>query len=208
MADLNVLIACEFSGIVRRAFHKKGIRAVSCDLLPAEDGEDVFHYMCDVEELLHHDWDLVIAHPPCTYLANSGVRWLHERKERWEKMKKGAEFFNKFMNLDSAKHVAIENPIMHKYAVAIIGRRQDQVVQPWQFGHPETKGICLWLKELPKLKPTKICKERAPRVHREPPSQDRWKRRSRFFEGVADAMADQWIAHITQHPNPNNDGNN
>ena len=134
---------------------------------------------------------MMIAHPPCTYLCNSGVRWLHTDETRRDKMIEGAEFFKKLLNAPINK-IAVENPIMHKYAKEIIGSSQSQVIQPWQFGHGETKATCLWLKNLPLLKPTKIMKERVQRIHLLPPSKDRWKLRSKTFEGIAEAMANQW----------------
>jgi hypothetical protein len=187
---MKVLVACEFSGIVRNAFRKQGHQAWSCDLLPT-DSESKYHYQCDVMEVINNDWDLVIAHPPCTYLCNSGVCWLYKDKSRWDKMREGAEFFKKILNCD-IKKICIENPIMHKYAVEIIGRRQDQVIQPWQFGHGETKATCLWLKNLPRLKPTKIVSGRHQRLHLLPPSKDRSKLRSITYQGIADAMVAQW----------------
>jgi len=190
--EIRVLIACEFSGVVRRAFREKEFDVYSCDLLPAEDNSQ-HHFQMDVRELLNGDmyWDLMIAHPPCTYLANSGVRWLYERPERWKLLDEAAEFFKLLLDAD-IRHIAIENPIPHRYALERIGRRYDQIIQPWQFGHEETKAICLWLKNLPILKPTKIVNRKVPRVWLEPPHPDRWKNRSRFYRGIARAMADQW----------------
>ncbi|MCK5016330.1 MAG: hypothetical protein KAS32_04585 [Candidatus Peribacteraceae bacterium] len=132
----------------------------------------------------------MIAHPPCTRLCNSGVMWLAKRN-LWDDMRTGAEFFKTIMQASIPK-IAIENPIMHKYAKEIIGRKQDQVIQPWQFGHGETKATCLWLKGLPKLTPTDIVDGREQRLHKLPPSKDRAKLRSITFQGTADAMADQW----------------
>ena len=189
---MRVLVACEYSGRVREAFRRLGHDAWSCDLLPSEDASE-FHIIGDVLPLLTQGWDLMIAHPPCTYLCNSGVSWLYKREGRWEQMREGAEFFKMLMNAPIPK-IAIENPIMHKYAVEIIGRRQDQVVQPWQFGHGETKATGFWLKGLPPLKPTDIVEGREQRLHRLPPSKDRWKERSRTYQGIADAIAEQWGA--------------
>lgn len=191
----RVLVACEFSGVVRDAFRNVGgHQAYSCDLLPSPDNNR-FHFQCDVKWLLEKvyspsEFDLIIAHPPCTRLANSGVRWLAERN-LWQEMREGAEFFRYFLDLN-CEHIAIENPIPHKYALEIIGRKYDQIIQPWQFGHGETKATCLWLKNLPKLEPTNIVKERVQRVHLLPPSEDRWKLRSVTYEGIANAMAEQW----------------
>jgi hypothetical protein len=196
---VKVLIACEFSGIVRDAFIAKGHDAISCDLLPTE--RPGYHFQGDVfdPEIINDGFDLMIAHPPCTYLSNSGVCWLHKDPSRWGKMADGASFFRKLMDADILK-IAIENPIMHKYAVDIIGRRQDQVVQPWWFGHTEKKATCLWLKGLPKLYETNnvkdemmlLPKNQQQRLHYLPPSLDRAKIRSTTYQGLANAMADQW----------------
>ena len=190
---MKVLIACEFSGIVREAFKEKGHDAVSCDLLPTEiPGK---HIQGDILQHLNENWDLMIAHPPCTYLCNSGVSWLYKREGRWKEVEKGAIFFKKLLDTDIEK-IAIENPIMHKYAVNIIGRRQDQIIQPYMFGHGETKATCLWLKNLSKLKPTKEVEGRIQRLHKLPPSKDRWRERSRTYKGIAEAMAEQWGAGV------------
>ena len=194
---MKVLIACEYSGIVREAFNAKGHEAWSCDLLPTEiPGK---HHQGDVFDIINDGWDLMVAHPPCTYLSNSGVSWLHKDEGRWVKMEGGAMFFKKLLEA-KIKMKAIENPIMHKYAKEIIGKRQTQIVQPWMFGHPESKATCLWLEGLPPLKETKNVKEemlklpdsQRQRLHYLPPSPDRWKERSRTFQGIADAMAQQW----------------
>jgi hypothetical protein len=166
-----------------------GHEAMSCDLLPTDSPGP--HYQGDVFDIIDQGWDLMIAHPPCTYLCNSGVSWLHRQEGRWDKMREGAEFFKKLMEVDIPQ-IAIENPIMHKYAVEIIGRRQDQLVQPWQFGHGETKATCFWLKNLEPLTPTDIVDGREQRLHKLPPSKDRWKLRSTTYQGIADAMATQW----------------
>lgn len=194
---MKVLIACEYSGIVREAFNAKGHDAWSCDLLPTEiPGK---HHQGDVFEIINDGWDLMIAHPPCTYLSNSGVSWLHKDKSRWAKMEAGAMFFKSLLEAKIGKK-AIENPIMHKYAKEIIGCKQTQMVQPWMFGHPESKATCLWLEGLPLLKETNNVKEemlklpdsQRQRLHYLPPSPDRWKERSRTFKGIAEAMAEQW----------------
>ena len=190
---MRVLVACEFSGIVRDAFLERGHDAMSCDLLPTESEGP--HYQGDVFDVIGEDdsvnWDLLIAHPPCTYLSNSGVQWLHKKEGRWQQMKDGAIFFKALLDAP-IPHIAVENPIMHKYAVEIIGRRQDQVVQPWWFGHGETKATCLWLKDLPKLEPTDVVEGREQRLHRLPPSKDRWRLRSMTYPGLAAAMVNQW----------------
>lgn len=195
---MRVLVACEYSGRVREAFRKLGHDAWSCDLLPSDDNSP-YHIQGDVLEQLDKGWDLMIAHPPCTYLANSGVSWLYKQEGRWQNMKEGAEFFKLLLDAPIPK-IAVENPIMHKYAVEIIGRRQDQSIQPYEFGHLERKATCLWLKNLPKLEPTNNVKEEMlklpkniqQRLHYLPPSKDRWKLRSTTYQGIADAMAAQW----------------
>ena len=196
---MRVLVACEFSGVVRRAFRARGHDAWSCDLLPAEDGSR-YHLQADVLDLLDlcgagymsrrstqipTDWDLMIAHPPCTHLAVSGARWFRDKKEEQEK---ALEFVRKIAEAPIPR-ICIENP------VSIISSRlgpPTQVIQPWQFGHGEVKATCLWLCWLPPLQPTNIVEGREPRVHTMPPGPDRWKERSRTFEGIAEAMADQW----------------
>ncbi len=187
---MRVLVACEYSGVVRDAFRRGGHEAWSCDILPTE-ADPRWHIQGDVLEILDDGWDLMIAHPPCTYLCNSGVRWLSAQEGRWDAMREGAEFFKILYNADIPR-IAIENPIMHKYAKKIIGTQQTQVVQPWQYGHGETKATCLWLKNLPKLESTNIVEGREQRIHKTPPGPDRWKERSRTFQGIADAMAQQW----------------
>jgi len=186
---MKVLIACEFSGIVRDSFRNRGHDAWSCDFLSTDiEGP---HIQDDVLEILDNDWDLMIAHPPCTYLSNSGVRWLYEQEGRWELMQQAAEFFKQLLDAPVMR-IAVENPIMHKYALKAIGRSYNQIIQPWQFGHGETKATCLWLKGLPKLKPTNIVKGREQKIWKLPPSPDRWKLRSKTYEGIAEAMAEQW----------------
>jgi hypothetical protein len=196
---MKVLIGCEFSGVVRRAFAARGHDAWSCDLLPAEDGSNR-HITGDVRDVLADGWDLLmVAHPPCTRLCNSGVRWLHEpppgktSEAMWRELDEGAALFSALWNAP-IERIAIENPVMHRHAKERIVGYQEfaQSVQPWQFGHGETKRTCFWLKNLPPLKPTQIVEGRAARVHRMPPGAGRWKERSRTFAGIADAMADQW----------------
>jgi hypothetical protein len=189
---MRVLIACEFSGIVRRAFAARGHEAWSCDLLPSDDRTD-FHIVGDARDILNDGWDLLmVAHPPCTRLCNSGVRWLAERN-LWPELKDAADLFSAFWNAP-IERICVENPVMHKHAKALIHNYMApaQSVQPWQFGHGETKRTCLWLRNLPKLTPTNIVEGREARVHRMPPGPNRWRERSRFFPGIADAMADQW----------------
>ena len=186
--QMNVLVACEYSGTVRDAFLRAGHNAISCDLLPTESPGP--HHQGDVGPLLVREWDLIIAHPPCTRLTNAGVRWLAERN-LWAELDEACAFFRLFLN-HPCPRIAIENPIPHKHAVERIGRNYDQRIQPWQFGHGETKAVCLWLKGLPPLVPTNVVEGREARVHRMPPGPDRAKERSRFFSGIADAMAAQW----------------
>ena len=195
---MKVLVACEYSGRVRDAFIKHGHDAMSCDILPTDvEGP---HYQGDVRDIINDGWDLMIAHPPCTYLTNSGVTWLHKDPSRWAKLDEGAAFFKMLLEAP-VERIAVENPIMHKYAKERIGGvKQSQVVQPWMFGHMEQKATCLWLKGLPLLKPTKDVKtemmalpdSERQRLHYLPPSKDRWKKRSETFQGIADAMAEQW----------------
>jgi len=185
---MKVLIACEYSGIVRDAFIKNGHDAMSCDLLPTDKPGP--HYVGDARDLFDQGWDLMVAHPPCTRLCNSGVRWLHER-DLWDDMRAAAELFNDFLNAPIPM-IAVENPVMHKYAREIIGRRADFYVQPWQFGHGETKKTGFWTKNLKPLLPTDIVDGRVGRMHKLPPSKDRWKIRSTTYQGIADAMATQW----------------
>ena len=195
---MKVLVACEYSGRVRDAFIKKGHDAMSCDLL--ETDESGPHYTGDVTDILGQGWDMLIAHPPCTYLTNSGVCWLHKDPNRWALLDEGAAFFKTLLTADIGK-IAVENPIMHKYAKERIGGvKQTQVVQPWMFGHTEQKATCLWLKGLQPLLPTnnvkeammKLDKRERQRLHYLPPSKDRWKLRSTTYQGIADAMAEQW----------------
>jgi hypothetical protein len=186
---VRVLVACEFSGTVRRAFRERGHDAWSCDLLPAEDG-DAHHIKRDVRDVLRHQneygrWDLMIAHPPCTHLAVSGARWF---KDKQAEQAEALAFVRQLLDAPVPR-ICIENP------VSIISsriRKPDQIIQPWQFGHGETKATCLWLKGLPPLVPTNIVDGREARVHKMPPGPDRWKERSRTYEGIAAAMADQW----------------
>ena len=189
---MKILIACEESQAVTIAFRNLGYEAYSCDLQECSGGHPEWHIQGDaIEEAYSGKYDMMIAFPTCTYLANSGVQHLHKDKSRWEKLDDGAEFFKKLMDAPIEK-IALENPIPHKYAVERIGRKYDQIIQPWQFGHGETKATCFWLKNLPKLKPTNIVEGREQRIWKLPPSEDRAKLRSKTFKGVAEAMAQQW----------------
>ncbi len=185
---MKVLVACEFSGMVREAFRAKGHDAWSCDLLPTEIPSDK-HYVNDVMDVVQEGWDLIIAHPPYTHLAVSGARWFKNKKEE---QKEAISFFLQFTNYGKCCNipkVCIENPIgiMSRYY-----KKPSQIIQPWQFGHGETKATCLWLKNLPKLQPTNIVEGREQRIHKMPPSPDRRKERSRTYQGIANAMAEQW----------------
>ncbi|MCE5342461.1 MAG: hypothetical protein LLF96_02580 [Eubacteriales bacterium] len=180
---MRVLVACEYSGRVRDAFLRAGHEAMSCDLLPTDEPGP--HYQGDVRDLMGQGWDLMIAHPPCTHLAVSGARWF---KDKLTEQAEALDFVR--MLLDAPiERIALENPIS---IISSRIRKPDQVIQPWQYGHGETKATCLWLKGLPKLTPTNIVDGREARVHKMPPGPNRWKERSRTLEGVANAMAAQW----------------
>jgi hypothetical protein len=195
---MRVLVGCESSGKVREAFRKRGHEAWSCDYLPADDASP-FHLQDDIRNVLRryaHLFDLFIVHPTCTFLCNSGSLHLYNKdgslnEERWYQMAMGALFFREMLEAP-IDMIAAENPIMHKYAAAIIGRRADQFVQPWQHGHGEIKATGLHLKNLPKLQPTNIVSGRVARIHRMSPGKNRWKQRSETYQGIADAMAAQW----------------
>ena len=205
---MKILIACEFSGTVRDAFAAKGHDAWSCDILPSEKAGQ--HIQGDVLEVLNKGWDMMIAHPPCTYLANSGVQhiYIDRKKEkgicpkRWQNMLEGAEFFKKLLNAP-IKKIAVENPVQFGYAAERIGVPYSQIIQPYFFGDEVQKKTCLWLKNLSPLIPTKIVgkgeqyfdkngKPNGSKWYQLPPSVDRWKHRSKTFQGIADAMAEQW----------------
>ena len=181
---MRVLVGCEYSGRVRQAFRNIGHDAFSCDLLESEDGSP-FHIQGDVLSLLTDSWDLAIFHPPCTHLAVSGSRWF---KDKVQKQAEALDFVRMLMDAPMPR-IAIENPIS---VISSRIRKPDQIIQPWQFGHGETKATCLWLKGLPKLTPTNVVDGREARVHRMPPGPDRWKNRSRTYSGIAEAMAAQW----------------
>ena len=190
---MRVLIACEFSGVVRDAFAAKGHDAVSCDLLPTDSPGK--HIQGDVLEVLDDGWDLMIAHPPCTHLAVSGARWF---KEKAKEQQEALEFVRLLLDAPVAR-IALENPVS---VISSRIRKPNQIVQPWMFGHGETKATCLWLKGLPLLQPTKVVEGREGRVWKLPPTKDRWKLCSVTYTGIANAMADQWgngDTHETQH---------
>lgn len=180
---MRVLVACEFSGRVRDAFLARGHEAVSCDLLPTDAPGP--HIQGDVLSVLGDGWDLMVAHPPCTHLAVSGARWFkHKRREQNEAL----EFVRKLLDAPIPK-IALENPVS---IISSAIRKPDQIIQPWQFGHGETKATCLWLKNLPPLQPTNIVAGREAKVHKMAPSPTRWKERSLTYHGIASAMAEQW----------------
>lgn len=192
---MRVLVACEFSGVVREAFRKRGHDAYSCDLIPSDDNSK-YHIQGDVLEILDGGWDLMIAHPPCTYLCSSGLHWNKRVPGRDLLTNESVDFCKKIMSANIPK-IAMENPIGR---LSTAYKKPDQIIQPWQFGHPESKATCLWLKGLPKLSPTNILtKEGKYWQNQTPsgqnklgPSADRWKLRSVTYQGIADAMAEQW----------------
>ena len=181
---MRVLVACEYSGTVRDAFIARGHDAMSCDLLPTDQPGP--HYQGDVFDIINDGWDLMIAHPPCTHLAVSGARHFAEKRADG-RQQEAIDFFMAIINAPIEK-IAVENPIC---IMSSVYRKPDQIIQPWQFGHGETKATCLWLKGLPKLVPTNIVDGREARIHKLPPSADRWKIRSKTYQGIADAMASQ-----------------
>lgn len=182
---MRVLVACEYSGVVRDAFIDRGHDAMSCDLLPTE--REGPHHHGSVFDILNDGWDLMICHPPCTHLAVSGARHFAAKKASGVQ-DESLDFVRELLNADIPR-IALENPIS---IISSRIRKPDQIIQPWQFGHGETKATCLWLKNLPKLIPTNIVDGREARVHRMPPGPDRWKERSRTYQGIASAMAEQW----------------
>ncbi len=183
---MRILVACEYSGRVREAFRKLGHDAWSCDLLPSDDNSP-YHIQGDVLEHLNDGWDMMIAHPPCTHLAVSGARYF-AAKIADGRQQEALDFVQQLLDAP-IKRVALENPIS---VISSKIRKPDQIIQPWMFGHGETKATCLWLKNLPKLEPTDIVDGREGRVWKLPPSKNRWKLRSETYQGIADAMASQW----------------
>lgn len=194
---MRVLVGCEYSGTVRDAFLAAGHDAMSCDLLPTDAPGP--HHQGDVRDVLDAGWDLAVFHPSCTYLCNSGVRWLTTEPDRWKLMVDAAVFFRELLDAPIPR-VAVENPVMHHYAATIVGRRQTQIVQPWMFGHPERKATGLWLRNLPPLvisddvrpEMATMPKRLTDRIHYAAPGPDRWKLRSTTYTGIAAAMAQQW----------------
>lgn len=201
---MKVLVACEFSGVVREAFNAHhGVRAISCDLLPAEDGRTDFHYQGDVREIINDGWDVMIAFPPCTYLCSSGLHWNKRRPERSAQTEEALDFVRFLMDAP-IERIAIENPVG---CISTRIRKPDQIIQPFQFGHPESKTTCLWLKNLPALIHTNILpvpesgrwNNQTPSGRNNiPPSDTRWMERSRTYSGIAQAMASQWVASILE----------
>ena len=183
---MRVIVACEYSGRVREAFRKLGHDAWSCDILESEDDSE-FHIQTCIEDVINDGWDLMVAHPPCTHLAVSGARHFKAKQESGEQQE-ALDFVRLLLEADIPK-IALENPIS---IISSKIRKPDQIIQPWQFGHGETKATCLWLKGLPKLVQTNIVEGREQRIHKMPPSPTRWKERSRTYQGIADAMAQQW----------------
>lgn len=181
---MKILIACEFSGVVREAFRARGHDAWSCDILPAEDESD-HHHCGDVREIIADGWDLMVAFPPCTHLCVSGARWFKDKRVEQEQ----ALDFVRMLLASPIVHIALENPIG---VISTHIRKPDQIIQPWQYGHGETKATCLWLKNLPMLTPTDIVTGREARIHKMPPGPNRGRERSRTFQGIASAMAGQW----------------
>ena len=199
---MKILVACEESQATTKELRTLGHEAYSCDTEPCSGGKPEWHLHGDVKRWLCNEWDMIIAHPPCTYLTNTGVCWLtgkNKKPERWGQLDDGAAFFKMFLDHPCGK-IAIENPIMHKYAIERIGRKHDSLVQPYQFGHTERKATCFWLKGLPPLIETnnvkaemdKLPKREQQRLHYLPPSADRAKLRSKTYPGIAKAMAQQW----------------
>ena len=186
---MRVLVACEFSAVVRDSFRARGHDAWSCDFLDSE-GDNEYHIKGDARGVVGAGWDLLIAHPPCTYLASSGVSWLQRTPGRWELMLEAVDFFNTLLNAPIHR-IAVENPRMHGYAQLRLGQ-PSQTIHPWQYGHGESKTTCLWLKHLPLLKPTDIVQIQKYAVHNMPQRRSRRQDRSRTYKGIAEAMASQW----------------
>ncbi len=191
---MRILVACESSGEVRRALRALGHDAYSCDLLPADDGEIEFHLQCDVRDVINDEWDMLIAFPTCTFLCSSGLHWNKRRPERAAQTEEALDFIRFLLNAP-IKYIALENPIG---CISSRIRKPDQIIQPWMFGEDASKATCLWLKNLPLLKPTEIIKKKryanqtASGQNKLPPSADRWKLRSKTYQGIALAMANQW----------------
>ena len=180
-------MACEYSGRVRDAFIRNGCDAISCDLLPTDQPGP--HYQGDVFDIINDGWDLMVAHPPCTHLAVSGARWFHKKRQEQEE---ALDFVRRLMSAP-IEQIALENPVS---VISSLIRKPDQIIHPWMFGHGETKATCLWLKNLSPLQPTDVVSGRENKVHRMPPSEHRWKLRSLTYQGIADAMGNQWSVQV------------
>lgn len=199
---MKVLVACEESQEVCKAFRALGHEAYSCDIEPCSGGHPEWHLQVDALEMLKLKWDMIIAHPPCTHLAVSGAAWFKQKQEDG-RQQEAIDFFMKFVNAD-CEHIAVENPVC---IMSTHYRKPDQIIQPWMFGHPEKKATCLWLKGLPPLTPTNdvseymktLPKSKQERLHYLPPSPDRAKLRSKTFPGLAKAMASQWSGIWQEH---------
>ena len=185
---MRVLVACEYSGRVRDAFRRHGHDAWSCDLLECE-ADPIHHLQQPVEQVLADGWDLMVAHPPCTHLAVSGARWFHKKRQEQEE---ALDFVRRLMSAP-IEQIALENPVS---VISSLIRKPDQIIHPWMFGHGETKATCLWLKNLSPLQPTDVVSGRENKVHRMPPSEHRWKLRSLTYQGIADAMGNQWSVQV------------
>jgi site-specific DNA-cytosine methylase len=190
---MKVLVACEESQAVTKAFRERGHIAYSCDILPCSGGHSEWHIQDDINNHLWDIWDMIVAFPPCTHLAVSGARWFEEKRKDG-RQQAAIDFFMLFAD-HPCKHIAIENPVS---IMSTVWRKPDQYIQPWQFGHPEQKKTCLWLKNLPKLKPTNVVEGRDQRIWKMPPSPDRGKLRSKTYQGIAEAMAEQWSKFIVK----------
>lgn len=186
---MRVLVACEYSGRVRDAFAARGWDAMSCDILPTDVPGN--HYQGDVRDVLDDGWDLMVSHPPCTDLAVSGARWFKEKRADG-RQQRALDFVRLLLDAP-IRHIALENPVS---VISSQVRKPDQIVQPWQFGHGETKATCFWLKNLPTLRPTDVVEGREMKCWKLPPSEDRWKIRSTTYQGIADAMAAQWGSYV------------
>ena len=202
---MNVLIACEESQEVCQAFYERGHDAWSCDLQEASGELPERHIQDDCLKIARlHKWDLLIAHPPCQYLANSGVSHLYKNCHRWPKLFEGADFFRALLDMPNIPKKCIENPVMHKYALRLIGRKHDQIIQPHEFGHLEKKGTCFWLEGIDPLitqtnlkwQTNQLPKSEGSRIHWMSPSEDRAKERAKSYRGVAQRMAEQWGSDV------------
>jgi len=191
---MRVLVACEESQTVCKEFRELSHEAYSCDVVSCSGGHPEWHLQCDVIDVLYQAWDMIVVFPPCTHLASSGARWFAEKRADG-RQRQSIDFFMLFADL-SCGMVAIENPIG---IMSTLYRKPDQIIQPWMFGHPETKATCLWLKGLPLLKPTSLVEGRSQKIWKMPPSKNRSKLRSKTYLGIAKAMAAQWHNNLEMH---------